>query len=104
MSDIEKEFFEAFGVEPLHAECRAEIDKDYKCNKSNWDDANCPCGHEYYPPITSDIVLGLSEIIWKYYNKKIPSKNMDSWKNTIIILAISISSDIKNQVKALFKC
>lgn len=81
MSDIEKEFFEAFGIEPKkHYYCAKHLPK-YKCvcwdnarvkNSycNNWNDETKECEFykediekRFYPPITSDIVLGLVCII-----------------------------------------
>lgn len=79
MSDIEKEFFEAMEIKPtMLCQCSFKNLKDYRYEYEYGDD-NCEHSDDFefsckdceksiqniplYPPITSDIVLGLEEII-----------------------------------------
>jgi hypothetical protein len=74
MSDIEKEFFEAFGIEPniqndyCYWECKDPKKQFKPCKKKSCE--HFKSGYKTYPLITSDIVLGLEEIamqaIWLY--------------------------------------
>ena len=57
-NNIEETFFEIFNIKPKYIHCPADY-YGYKCDKSNWDDADCPCDQEVYPQITSDILLKL---------------------------------------------
>lgn len=64
MSDIEKEFFEAFEVEKVReCELRDECFLGFAHPCSECDVYGQ--AYEVYPPITSDIVLGLEEILFK---------------------------------------
>ena len=52
MTEVEK-LYELAGVEKIYIECPADY-YGYKCDKSNWDDADCPCDQEVYPPFTAE--------------------------------------------------
>jgi len=58
MNETEEEFFKVFNIEPKRVACPANF-YNYKCNKSNWDDADCVCDTVVYPEITQDIILRL---------------------------------------------
>ena len=132
-----KEFFEMFEIEP-------EIEENYCI--SNYDDCpistQCCCPenctkcdnyekeHEVYPPITSDIVLGLEEIIldkfelnvlkqkdtfnniqYSYYIHNYNSDELTdaymeahrySRKDTLLYICIQLKDEIQYQVRALF--
>ena len=126
MSDIEKEFFDAFGIERSTCNfikdnfcCGCEIARDYL-------PSTCPKSE--YPPITSDIVLGLENILFfncgdltiksksngvdyiSYeYNLYQTSKynlntKAETREKSLLKLCIELKFDISEEVKALFKC
>jgi len=128
MSEIEKKFFEAFGIEPKWDDCctNNQFCKDKygtKCtDRQCW--FECPYGVDgnTYPPITSDIVLGLEEIMqkkggfwldvttntecWQYTSKR-PKKSscwFNNKKYALLNLCVQLKHEISEEVKALFKC
>ena len=52
MTEVEK-LYSLAGVEKIYIECPADY-YGYKCGKSNWDDADCPCDEEAYPLFTAE--------------------------------------------------
>lgn len=123
MSDIEKEFFEAFGISKVQ---RCSLDSNncpfgfsHKCSECDVDDM------KVYPPITSDIVLGLEEMILNKLDTIQYTKKGDNHyyvecneyvetygtfgktrKGSLLNLCIQLKSEIYEEVKAkaLFKC
>ena len=95
-NQLQKQFFDTFGVEPK-----------YKCTK----DGNCyfqecsKCGWyiRTYPQITDRILLHLLSILNNYGNI-ISSNNIKKLEDEILIKIITLSKDIdiKPQVRALF--
>ena len=70
MSDIEKEFFEAFGIEPSTCTLESLITKGFRSTQPFDDYTKNELALDrikiieyFYPPITSDIVLNLFKII-----------------------------------------
>ena len=115
MSDIEKEFFEAFGIEPKEP-CKY----GYGCGHAK---PCCP-RKKCLPPLTSDIVLGLSKILmdfgWLHCEKFTIDKYLTEFDNDelkdkiqvvecnfedcILKTCIKLKNEISKEVKALFKC
>lgn len=100
-SDIEKEFFKVFGIEP--------ISKWHKCK-----DYNCVCCDEYdncskrefvYTEITDRILLELICILGTTIRQfKIPPKlNIEQLKYHILRNCINEQESIYTRVKSLFK-
>ena len=108
MSDIEKEFFEAMKIKPtMLCQCSFKNLKDYRYEYEYGDD-NCEHSDDFefsckdceksiqniplYPPITSDIVLGLVCII-------------NNFTDTIVILNGYDIEQIKKEVlNTCIKC
>ena len=119
---IEEEFFEAFGIEEVReCELRDEcfLGFAHTCDKCDiYGQA-----YEVYPPITSDIVLELENILrknggfwldvttntecWQYSSKR-PKKSglwFDNKKDALLNICIQLkdNNNIKQDVRNLFK-
>lgn len=149
--DITLNFFEAFGIEPRYKFIRAErkepCKEDCETYKKYYNSCyGCSMNFEnislewlnknyskfeakekedlYYPPITSDIVLGLSKILidfgWLHCEKFTIDKYLTEFDNDelkdkiqvvehnfedcILKTCVQLKDKISEQVKALFKC
>ena len=118
MSDIEKEFFEAFAIEKTGCKTCVYGSKKWQDCKNEMGVA-CPEEKYTYPPITADIVLGLEEIIInKCYNLVLNKAEDDypyqyetkdfftDWYKTqeeaLLSLCIGLKDEIQHEVRNLF--
>src|SRR5574344_321338 len=116
---MEQEFFEAFGIEPtMLCNCSYKNLQEYRYEYGDdvcehIDDFEFSCKDcekskksiPYYPPITSDIVLKLINIILKARGefRIIGSfSKIEVLMNNVLKACISIAPEIQDQVKALF--
>ena len=133
MSDIEKEFFEAMKIKPtMLCQCSFKNLKDYRYEYGDdccehLDDFEFSCKDceksiqniPLYPTITSDIVLGLMQIILEYIDKNncetlhindgqfyfdFYSVSGENIKECVLQMCIKLEDKISEEVKALFKC
>ena len=68
MTKTEERFYKTFDIKTKYIECPANYYDDYECHKTNWDDADCPCGTEVYPKITDRMLLELICLALKHYD------------------------------------
>lgn len=101
-TDLEKQFFNTFGIEPIGC-------NDNK-NCTGTLDCRTQCPNAKYPQITSDILLELICILAKwhlnlYTHYKITGYNLETLKTQVLEECISyqLSEKFKSQVQALFK-
>lgn len=64
MNEIEK-LYENAGVSKEVIPCPAKY-YGYNCTRNNWDDADCSCDIEGYPPFTAEKQIKLLEFNYKY--------------------------------------
>ena len=127
-TDLEKQFFIAFGIEPKYEDaCTVEDkywDNEELANKYGTFDQymNCKCGNqencttecscayekEIYPQITDRILLELICIISKYQKDvgsllEICETDKNSIKEEVLDMLIFRDIALKQQVQALFK-
>lgn len=110
-TELEKRFFDTFGIEPEYKTC---ILKCCKCKKE-YDCENCDDREWHYPQITDHILLELIRIIGlitiKYTNEQCEICFGDGTisylgkdlKEAILNFLISKVSIFKHQVQAIFK-
>lgn len=67
MSEIEK-MYENAGVKKEIIPCPAKY-YGYNCTRNNWDDTDCSCNIEGYPPFTAEKQIEL--IKWLLQNKRL---------------------------------
>ena len=127
MNKIEQEFFEAFGIGKTGCKTCTYGSKKWQDCKNEMG-VGCPEQKYNYPPITSEIVLGLEEIITRQYELLLSRCGDDAdyeytlfdyeyseiikhfidndRKIALLSLCTSVLSNnrIQDQVKALFKC
>ena len=89
-TDLEKLFFDTFGIEE-----RCEFDK--YCD----DCKTCGCYH--YPRITDRILLELICILSNQISYILAKYNIEELKKDILEYCITYADDIKHQVCRLFK-
>lgn len=71
MSEIEK-MYENAGVEKEVIPCPAKY-YGYDCTRNNWDDEDCSCDIDGYPPFTAEKQLEITKFLLKkavYYDVK----------------------------------
>lgn len=107
-TNIEKQFFEIFGIEPKYD--RMLCDNDYQCNGEcnkceHQEDDN---KHKFYPQISDRILLELICILRDSY--LVTGENIDVLKERALRACIRFQDDlattnqtVKQQVQALFK-
>lgn len=95
MSEIEKQFFNTFGIEPLR--------KNIPCSECEFRLEECGCfycNREIYPPITDRILLELIVILGSIF---ICVEDVETLKDHILNQCIMNRENIKHQVQSLFK-
>lgn len=110
-TDLEKQFFDTFGIEPYdrYYNCKANLEGECKAEKSC-----CACEHSEdvycYPQITDRILLELICILTRWHLGKrepyeIMSINIEQLKNQILSNSLYIAKfyKAKKQVRELFK-
>lgn len=126
--ELEKQFFDTFGIEPKYKTCIFKYCK----NKKEYDCENCNDREWHYPQITDSILLEIEDIIHSEYNILIYEKLMysiritahlmddnlgcdssyyrvqaeaETKKEALLVLAmdINVTDTIKNQVRTLFE-
>lgn len=107
MSEIKRQFYEVFGVEPKYYcgdEYIFEAMLENECTDGNLEKCKtCEKVGRTYPQITDRILLNLLCIINKYGNI-VSSYNIEKLRDEILIKTIILNEDIdiKPQVRALF--
>ena len=126
MNEIEK-LYENAGVSKEVIPCPAEY-YGYNCTRNNWDDADCSCDLEGYPPFTSEKQLELLKLCFDKYEKLEKVRglkerciiyyrfdkngytefvNCETWEETIAGLVNNLWQDLteeeKEQVKGILK-
>lgn len=94
-NEIEKEFFDAFGIKPKKSEI--------SCNEcgSIMEECGCfDCEKEIYPEITDRILLEL--IVINNENAPAVGDTLEELKNQILYWCIQYKCKIYNQVRELF--
>ena len=93
-TDLEKKFFETFGVEPRYKCTDGALEPcDEQCNECGYYELS-------YPQITDHILLELICILNPY---SYPSgKNIQHLKEGVLEWCIKFKNDIKHQVQELF--
>lgn len=104
ITDIERQFFETFGIEPEYKTCIFKYCK----NKKEYDCENCNDKEWHYPEITDRILLELICILSKYQKDRgslleIYEINLDGIKEEVLEMIIHRNNDLNYQVKSLFK-
>lgn len=104
ITNIERQFFETFGIKPEYKTCIFKYCK----NKKEYDCENCNDREWYYPEITSDILLELICILSKYQKDRgllleIYEISLNELKEEILEMIIFHNKDLNYQVKSLFK-
>lgn len=108
MSDLEKQFFEVFGIEPEITECNLDCQKNskmlYLCGDSQQDCEYC----ERYPQITDHILLELICLLTAWHlDEREPYEmtgfNIESLKRQVLEDCIQHKEKFRNKVQALFK-
>ena len=115
-TDIEKEFFETFGIEPRYKTCIFKYCK----NKKEYDCENCNDREWHYPEITDRIHLNLCCILLKYnspydfgvnYNWTLELHKERTLQNCVLTYPFikgfekdeEFAEQLKTEVQALFK-
>lgn len=103
-TEIEKTFFDTFGIEPKYKTCVFKYCK----NKKEYDCENCNDREWHYPQITDSILLGLVVIMTRYTDIIEGFDSVDELKNFVLTdlmysLTQSEADIVKQQVQALFK-
>lgn len=96
--DIEKQFYDTFGIEPKYKTCVF----DYCKNKKEYDCENCNDKEWHYPQITDSILLELIRLGLNY-DFVIHSKSVEELKEKLLALLIYNEAEFKQQVQALFE-
>lgn len=101
-NEIEKTFFDTFGIEPTVEQCYHFCNRDLNCKE-------CDEATRIYPTITDHILLGLicilaSNPIRILFESMLSGiKEIGLLKNSILYTCIANKDTIKHQVQALFK-
>ena len=100
-NELEKTFFDTFGIEPKYKTCIFKYCK----NKKEYDCENCNDREWHYPRITPEILLELICIAHTSPVITFCSRNVVNLKNEVLnVLCNYIDSrDIKHQVRTLFE-
>lgn len=114
-TDIERQFFDTFGIEPEYKICIFQYCK----NKKEYDCENCNDREWHYPEITDRILLELlcliNQVDMYYYGEEefYTGFNYDNFKQEIISKCKRLADknafsevtgeNFKHQVQALFK-
>lgn len=75
MNEVEK-MYENANIKKEVIPCPAKY-YGYDCTRNNWDDEDCSCDIEGYPPFTPEKQLELIKLLSYYYNITI-SKNFEN--------------------------
>ena len=108
-TDLEKQFFDAFGIEPFIYCSKPRLDCDARSKGFCRKDCEYYSG-VLYPQITDRILLELICIVAEYYCFRCDNwveqyKSVDKLKSFILLELIGLiyQKEIKQQVQALFK-
>lgn len=106
-TDIEKQFFEAFGIEPKFD--RMLCDNDYQCNGecNNCEHQEDDNKHKFYPQITDRILLELitflaDAFVGNYCVPDVDYINLE-WHILNDCIKYSDKAYIKQQIQSLFE-
>ena len=101
-TDLEKQFFDTFGIEPAKG-CTAYDELDEEIADSICKDYCPECFYhkKVYPQITDSVLLNLV-LIMNPYGVPI-GVNLEEFKQHILEICIGKANDIKHQVQQLFK-
>ena len=99
-TEIEKQFFETFGIKPEYKTCIFKYCK----NKKEYDCENCNDREWHYPEITDKILLELICIAnRKYAYVEIVGPDVETMKNNLLEYFIFFRRDVKKYIQKLFK-
>ena len=105
-NELEKQFFDTFGIEPKYKTCVFKYCK----NKKEYDCENCNDREWHYPQITDRILLELICILTRWHLDEcepyeIMSINIEQLKNQILSNSLYIAkhAKAKHQVRTLFE-
>ncbi len=104
VSELEKQFFDTFGIKPKYKTCVFKYCK----NKKEYDCENCNDKEWHYPQITDRILLELICILSKYQKDvgsllEICETDKNGIKEEVLDMLIFRDIALKQQVQALFK-
>ena len=94
-NELEKQFFETFGIEPDITSCYHRCKKDLNCKE-------CNEAKVIYPQITDRILLELIRLGLNY-DFVIHAKSKDELKEKLLTLLIRNDVEFKQRVRTLFK-
>ena len=99
MTELEKQFFDTFEIEPKYKTCIFKYCK----NKKEYDCENCNDKEWHYPEITDHILLELICIVSE--RRILPNCDVNGLKEYVLkeLCTMIMSEKTKQQVKALFK-
>jgi hypothetical protein len=92
-NELEKQFFDTFGIEPITQAVWNSTETKWK-NFESW---------EEYPQITDRILLELILIYSQISNLPICYDTVESFKEGVLECFIEDSEDFKHQVRTLFE-
>ena len=99
-NELEKQFFETFGIEPDITSCYHRCKKDLNCKE-------CNEAKVIYPQITDHILLELICILTKFYGELVleQSTGINDLKEQVlnIFIRTSYKDNFKHRVRTLFK-
>ena len=97
-TELEKQFFDTFGIEPKYKDYRTKNGKEYECkNPNNRNIRLC------YPQITDRHYLELILIYSKTDRLPICYDTVEHFKEGILECFIEDGEEFKHQVQAIFK-
>ena len=96
-NELEKQFFDTFGIEPDITSCYHRCKKDLNCKE-------CNEAKVIYPQITDSILLELICMLSKTLTYVMLAYNIDELKQYVLSSCIRYSESIdKHQVRTLFE-
>ena len=101
MSEIEK-LYENAGIEKEFIPCPANY-YGYDCTRNNWDDEDCPCDIEGYPPFTAEKQLELIKLLIKDYYYYLDAIDVNNFENSLAKLINDLWQSLTEQEKEQIK-
>lgn len=98
-AEIEKNFFDTFGIEPKYKTCIFKYCK----NKKEYDCENCNDREWHYPQITDTHYLQL--VCWVNERRIFQNFDVNGLKEYVLkeLCTMTVTEQFKHQVQALFK-
>ena len=91
-TELEKQFFDTFGIEPMEIPSREYDSNGEICSY-----------YVEYPQITDRILLELIRLLSNKQTNVLLANNVDELKEYVLDSCIKYSEDIEKQVQALFE-